>query len=87
MAYSENPSDIIVWEKFEVNCIKKANIAFALALPKSKKGHNSFKGLQMISKFALDLYFMMLYPFEWNWCIPSKFIDLKPKVWGPYDHA
>ena len=30
----------------------------------------------------LDLYLMMLYrsvKFEWNWCIPSKVIDWKPK--------
>ena len=50
----------------------------------SKKGHNSVKILQMISKFKLDLYFIMFYPsvnFDWNWCIPSKVIDREPKVW------
>ena len=49
-----------------------------------KKSHYSVKILQMTSLFELDLYSMMLYPFlnfEWNWCIPSKVIDLKPKLW------
>ena len=50
----------------------------------SKKGHNSFKNLQMTSFYDLGLYFMMLYPsvkFEWNWYVPSKVNDWKPRVW------
>ena len=50
----------------------------------AKKGHNSVNIWRMISKFELDLYFMMLYPsvnFECNWCIPSKLNDRKQKVW------
>ena len=38
----------------------------------------------MTSKFQLDLYLTILYPsvnFEWNWCIPPKVIDRKPKLW------
>ena len=47
-----------------------------LALIYVKKGHKSVKNLQMISKFKLDLYLMMLYPsvnFEWNWCITASY--------------
>ena len=38
MAYSEKLSDIIDLEKCEVYSTKKANIAFALALTRVKKG-------------------------------------------------
>ena len=38
----------------------------------------------MNSNYELDPYLMMLYlsvKFEWNWCIPSKVIEWKPKLW------
>ena len=60
MAYSKKLSDIIVLEKCEVYSTK-SNFSFCFSLSLSQKGHNSVKCLQMISKFELDLYCMMLY--------------------------
>ena len=60
MAYSKKLSDIIVLGKCEVYSTKKP--IQLLPKPKSKKGHNSVKKLQMTFKFELDLYFMMFYP-------------------------
>ena len=50
---------------------------------KYKKRHNSVQILRMTAKFEFEVYLMMHYPcvnFQWNWCIPSKVIDWKPKV-------
>ena len=38
---------------------KKNGMAFALAYPKSKKGHKTVKSLRVNSKFVLGLYIMM----------------------------
>ena len=59
--YSEILSDIIALGKCEVHCTKKP-YSFCISQGLSQKGHNSVKTLQMISKFELDLYFMILYP-------------------------
>ena len=70
-------------QTYKVYSTKKANIAFALAKPKSKKGHNSVKSMQMISEFEPNLYFMILCPsvkFERNCYIPSKVIDRKLQI-------
>ena len=61
MAYSDRFLDIIVLKKCEVYSTKNVNIPFVLAKPKSKKGQNSVKSLQITTEFDLDHYFIMLY--------------------------
>ena len=45
MAYNEKLSDIIVLEKCEVYSTEKPLLLLLQPKPKSKKGHNSIKGL------------------------------------------
>ena len=46
-----------------LQCVFQESVVLPGKNPRRKKGHNSVKILQMISKFEPDLYFTMIYPF------------------------
>ena len=76
--------------KFERNCCFPSKVIDRkpqidnIAKIQVKKGPNSVNFLRITPFFELGLYLMMRdrsVKYKWNWCIRSRVIDQKPKVW------